>query len=177
MSPKIKAMGSIIAILIGIFTVLFGDNMIERMTGENPLIPRPSPTPDMSAPTWARSFERDFPPDFWSEGTHVYTLMIVCDTFLDSDDGRVTTTKTFHVSREEAVRQGPVYLRLGGLATGQIEGDWIDTIHPSQATVGVVTLLDRTLEEAELLPSDCNLTISWDDGLPHVLAEQAPFQP
>jgi len=123
------------------------------------------------AKNWAVNFEYRFPPNFWSAGTHQYTLVSNCPSIPDAG-GRYT--QSFEVSESAPVLPGDVFLRLGGLRAA---GAPVTTIHPSQSTVAALSQVDITQSEAERVVADCTVTISWDGGAPVTLTAGTPYQP
>jgi hypothetical protein len=154
------------ASLIGIFVFLTG-------TPDLPTIfstPGEASTPGSS---WVVAYEHEFPSDFWTPGTHDYTLTISCPL---TEPTRDTVSHSFEVSEEAASIPGAVYLRVTGLRDAPFEeGELLETIHPNQPTIARVSLTYPTVEEAQVASQDCQLFISWDGRSPQSLLSAAPY--
>ena len=129
-------------------------------------------------PNWAISFEYRFPAGFWAAGTHEYTLGFNCPNIKDLDSNPFIgeRTNSFIVSQDAGLLSGDVYFRGSGLWDGQIEGNFVDQIHPQQTTAAAWSLIEMTQPEAQLAPRDCIITITWDGGTPKQLTPGSPFQ-
>ncbi len=72
----------------------------------------------------------------------------------------------------------PVYLRLGGLSTNTLGPPNVQTIHPDQLTIALVTIVGTTEEQAALAAEslDCEVIIVWDGGAEE-LSPMEPYRP
>jgi branched-chain amino acid transport system substrate-binding protein len=123
------------------------------------------------ATNWRVDFSYRFPDNYWSVGTHQYTLVSNCPGLPPEDSN--TWTHSFDVSDGAAVLAGDVYLRLSGL---RHEGAEVSAIHPSQSTVAQLSWAEMTRSEAEQYAAACAVTVSWDGGAPVTLTAGAPYQ-
>jgi hypothetical protein len=133
-------------------------------------------TPTLSATeasNWAIVFEYQFPADFWTVGTHEYTLESDCPSIQGSSG---TRTQMFEVSEDATLLSNKVYLRVSGLRDSTIEGASVAQIHPSQSTSAVFSLIDATRSEAELAMGNCRVTVKWDGQSPIFLTPGLPFR-
>lgn len=135
--------------------------------------PTTSPVPaDTEAANWRIDYEYRFPTNFWSAGTHEYTLAASCPNIPEQNG--LSWTQSFDVSEGAPVLSGDVQLRLSGLRAA---GEPVTAIHPSQSTVAALSWVDTTRSDADQLAADCTITISWDGGAPVTLAVGTPYQP
>lgn len=173
----------------GIFLVLFIILFLtacSTITSTTVQSPKPTTAPPTLLPTavpprnipgaWAISFEYPFPSSFWNEGSHRYGFLIDCPILLE--ENITGEWRWFNTVDEAQLFESPIFLRLGGLSHGLLAPIVIDTIHPEQATIAVVTILGVTLENAELATSspDCEVLIRWDDKATEILSAGEPFQ-
>jgi hypothetical protein len=174
----------------GIFLIFFTTLFFTACSTTNPATvqsPQPTTAPPTLLPTavpprntpgtWAISFEYSFPSNFWDKGTHLYGFFVDCPTLIEETIGG--EWRWFNATDEAQLFESPIFLRLAGLSHGLLAPIEIDTIHPEQATIAVVTILGVTLENVELATSspDCEVLIRWDDKTPKNLVAGEPFQP
>jgi hypothetical protein len=152
-----------------------------------PTATRPKPTPTKPAPTraapatataagaeatnWRVDFSYRFPDNFWTAGTHQYTLVSNCPGL--PPEANTSWTNSFDVSEGAAVLPGDVYLRLNGL---RHEGTPVSAIHPSQPTVAQLSWVEMTRSDADQYAA-CTVTVSWDGSAPVTLSAGTPYQP
>ena len=134
--------------------------------------------PPAENPNWAISFEYRFLDNYWSVGTHEYTIESFCPNVEIDEAGTHggSNTQTFEVSESAALLPGDVYLRISGLKDKPLDAESVEKINPFQTTTAVWTLIEMTQEEAELATTDCTVTISWDGGPSKLLKPGFPFQ-
>ena len=133
---------------------------------------------DTGVANWATTFEYRFPSTFWAEGTHTYTIVMVCPK---RPDRNVIATKTFRVSGDPKMLGGNVdrvvYLHdTGPRRDISPNSESVAFIGNLQVTVGIVSYERLTSSAAESLSADCEGRISWDGGAPQPLIPQTPFQ-
>jgi branched-chain amino acid transport system substrate-binding protein len=124
------------------------------------------------ATNWRVDYSYRFPENFWSAGTHQYTLVSNCPGLPPEESN--SWTHSFEVSEGAAVLSGDVYLRLSGL---RHEGAEVSTIHPSQPTLAQLSYAEMTRSDAEQHAAACTVTVSWDGGAPVTLTVGTPYQP
>lgn len=128
--------------------------------------------------SWAISFTHEFPVDFWSSGPHEYALVTRCPIL--AGGGETATRQTFVVTEAAPLHNGPIYLRLGGLSPGVTEQiiEPIQSIHPQQPTIAVVTYPGLPQEVLEAMAQECEVVIAWDgENNVETLKPQTPFEP
>jgi len=133
--------------------------------------------PEAQPGTWAVSFSYEFPPGFWPEGLHRYGFYMDCPVMQQFNVP--SEYVDFTVTPETAAFDSPVYLRLGGLSTGALAPINLDSIHPDQATVAVVTVLGVSEDQAQQAgqTSECEVVIGWDAVNATTLNAAEPFRP
>ncbi len=190
MSKNWRDIIALIALMVAITVLLFGNNLVEQLTGcsirellrqscqasESPTSTPTAMTSDSEVPNWAITFEYRFPAGFWSVGTHEYILQSNCPNI---EDRSGTWNNIFSVSESAQLLSGDVYLRLGGLKYGPQSPDQaqdIEKIHPLQTTTAAMNITDITKVDAGLALKDCNISIEWDGGTSKQMTPGLPFQ-
>lgn len=129
---------------------------------------------DFEGGGWAITFTRDFPPGFWTEGSHVYTMALVCDPILDQP---MRTDPVFlDASSSEEVSAEPVYVRLVGLSHLLLGPRTLNAINPAQPTTAALTVLGISSDGAQKARSSCAGAFFADGGDPMPLLPQEPFR-
>jgi len=148
---------------------------------KKPALPPATVRPTLAPPTqaqpatagpahWAVPFEYRFPAGFWSAGIHQYSLVGSC-----SGEAPGSVTRDFTVSDNFAPITDDVYLRWAALRKGNVYGEPVEGINPSQSTVAAIVFDATTESEAELMAANCTGTVSWDGGAPQPLLPQTPL--
>lgn len=123
-------------------------------------------------PYWVVTWELIFAPEYWSIGTHEYTIDASCPNYPDSNGN---WTNTFDVSEDASLLPGKVYLRFAGVKKQPIGiAPSLDKIHPAQATVALFGNIGTHAED-EQLSTDCTVTLSWDGGEKQVMFVGKPY--
>lgn len=123
---------------------------------------------------WAIAFSHDFEPGFWDEGSHTYSLSLVCPAALT--EPLVVPGLSFVANPRAKVLAGPAYLRLVGLSTSKIGPRDLGTISTAQPTTAIVTLIGIA-EDAAREATVCEGTVSFDSSGSANLLPGQPFQP
>lgn len=123
---------------------------------------------------WAISFAREFEPGFWTEGSHVYILALVCPAlgdplrtqpiFLEADGAQETLNEM-------------IYVRLVGLSHLVLGPKTVNSINPRQKTTAVLTSIGASANAAREAFETCQGAILIDGQDPLPLAPGEPFQP
>ncbi|MFV2043362.1 MAG: hypothetical protein ACC700_09055 [Anaerolineales bacterium] len=110
-------------------------------------------------------------------GFHRYALRVDCPIL--AQEGLAGEWRGFVVSNDSSLLNTPVYLRLGGLSTGTLGLPNVQTIHPDQLTIAVVTILGVTEEQASVAAEsdDCVVFVAWDGSRAEQLAPAEPYKP
>ncbi len=136
-----------------------------------PTIP-PVPLLPTEIANWTMQWTFPFDPEFWSEGSHSYTLVQNCPNALPAvakNSGKIT----FQVSKQTSLVPGDVYLTENGLI-GFTQAN--NSIHPSQRTQANISIFSLTHSDANFLEKDCRGSITWDDKPPRTLIPLGPWQ-
>lgn len=121
--------------------------------------------------TFAVSFTRTFPPEFWEPGPHAYRLVITCPARQVGPP-----VVRFEVS-EDAPSSGTVYLRFDGPGRSILSPADLAAVNPDDTTVAVVTLAGMNEIAAEEAREDCDGTVVYDGLDPESLEPGPPFSP
>ena len=127
--------------------------------------------PTTETTNWVFTLEYRFPTGFWSTGSHSYSFAFSCPN--ETPD---SVTRDFTVSDNFPPISGDVYLRWGSQKIGNLWGEVVEGINPSQSTVAAIVWEGLTKSEADWRASNCQGTISWDSGATESLSAQIPFQ-
>jgi len=125
---------------------------------------------------WAIPFSYEFPAGTWHVGFHRYALRVDCPIL--AQESLAGEWRDFVVTKESAPINTPIFLRLGGLSTGTLGPPGIQTIHPDQLTIALVTILGVTEEQAlaAAASQDCEVVVVWDGGAEE-LSPAEPYRP
>lgn len=137
-------------------------------------LPPASMPEDFEVTPWAIAFSHDFEPGFWDEGTHTYSLSLVCPAALT--EPLAVPGLSFVADPRAQVLAGPAYLRLVGLSTSKIGPRNLGTISTAQPTTAIVTLIGIA-EDAAREATDCEGTVSFDRSGSASLLPGQPFRP
>jgi len=138
-------------------------------------LPTAVPPPEFSAGDWAISFIHEFPENAWAEGAHRYQFFARCPVITLEDVS--TEWVFFKVTEEEKIYEDPIFLRINGLSQGVLAPVTMDTVHPEQPTVAVITFLGVSDHIAELAAENCEVFVRWDDKPPQQLTIGGVFLP
>lgn len=130
----------------------------------------------VQAGEWAIPFAYQMPDGTWGVGFHRYALHIDCPIL--AQDNLAGQWRDFVATKDVAPLNTPVYLRLGGLSTNTLGPPNVQTIHPDQLTIALVTIIGATEEQAALAAEslDCEVVIVWDGGAEE-LSPMEPYRP
>ena len=171
---------SFVLLVAGLLVVACGPAQPRPLLPELPTAVQPRANQLLASQggAWAISFLHEFPADFWSSGPHEYALVTRCPIL--TGGGETATRQTFAVTEDAPLYNGPIYLRLGGLSqdvTDQIV-EPIQSIHPQQPTVAVVTFPGLPQEVLEAMAQECEVIVAWDgESNVETLKPQTPFEP
>ena len=129
---------------------------------------------DFEVTPWAIAFAHDFEPGFWDEGSHTYTLSLVCSAALT--EPLVAPGLRFVADPRAQILAGPAYLRLVGLSTSKTGPRNLETISTAQRTTAIVTLIGIA-EDAAREATACEGTVSFDSSGSESLLPGQPFRP
>ena len=133
--------------------------------------------PDTQPGSWAIPFTYQFPEGTWGVGFHRYALRVDCPIL--AQESLAGEWRDFVVTNETSPLNTPVYLRLGGLSTATLGPPNVQTIHPNQLTIAVVTIIGVTEEQASVAgeSEDCEVIIGWDGSRAEELSPAQPYRP
>ncbi len=133
--------------------------------------------PETQPGSWAIPFSYQFPEGTWEVGFHRYGLRVDCPTL--GQASLAGEWREFLVRNEANVLDAPVYLRLGGLSTATLGPPNLQTIHPDQLTIALVTVIGVTEEQAAAAANseDCEVVVGWDGTRVQELLPAQPFRP
>jgi hypothetical protein len=116
------------------------------------------------------------PDDAWRIGFHRYALHVDCPIL--AQDSLAGEWRDFVVTNDVTPLNVPVYMRLGGLSTGALGPPNVQTIHPDQVTIALVTIVGVTEEQAAIAAEspDCEVVVVWDGGAEE-LSTAEPYRP
>lgn len=135
----------------------------------------PASLPDEIDPDqWAVGFSHDFGPGFWSEGPHVYRLVLDCPEVVDEP---VQTDISFFSVRSDAPAfDDEVYLRAAGLSTSPLGPIDVNLVNDGQETTALLTVIGLTQDQVDLA-ADCEGEVEFDDGQAEPMLPGDPFRP
>jgi hypothetical protein len=109
-------------------------------------------------------------------GFHRYALHVDCPIL--AQDSLAGQWRDFVVTNDVTLFNAPIYLRLGGLSTGTLGPTNVQTIHPDQLTIALVTIIGVTEEQAVIAAesSDCEVVVVWGGGAEELSAME-PYRP
>lgn len=142
--------------------------------------PTPLPTavpPDQGATgNWAIGFRHEFPTGSFGEGRHRFRLLVHCLVLVAQDIN--SDWQFFEISDQAPLQPGPVYLRLAGLSSDPLASQALasGTLHPNQKVVAVMHWVGIPRASADLVASQCETLIFWDNTGRQSLAVGEPFQ-
>lgn len=138
-----------------------------------PTVP-PTNVPQTERGDWALAFQFEIPPDLWAVGPHRYRIQVHCPDILEDF---TTDWIYFDVVEDVQLQPSPVYLRLDGLSTGQLDPINLKDIHPQQESIAVISLIGLTEENIDLAIENCACLFRWDNDFIRVMEPQEPFLP
>lgn len=129
---------------------------------------------DLEGGGWAITFTRDFEPGFWSEGSHAYTMALVCDPLLDQP---MRASPVFiEVTPSQQVIDDTVYLRIVGLSHLLLGPRTLDSINPEQRTKAALTVLGTSASAAQEAFATCTGAFFADSDEPLPMTPEEPFR-
>lgn len=137
-------------------------------------LPPASMPDDIDSAQWAVPFSHEFGADFWTEGPHVYQLVLDCPGI--GQDRVESQLVAFRAGSEHPTIDQPVHLRLSGLSTttmGTPDLQFVSTMQDTIALLTVVGITEGQRDAAE----ECTGEVRWDDGQSAPLLPGEPFRP
>lgn len=134
----------------------------------------PTNVPQIEPGEWAVAFQFEAPSDLWAVGPHRYRIQLHCPEILED---RVTEWIYFDVTEDVELLPTPVYFRMEGLSTGQLDEINLLDVHPQQENIAVVTLIGLTEDNVDLAVQNCAVFFRWDNDFIRVMEPQEPFLP
>lgn len=125
---------------------------------------------------WAIPFSYQMPEGTFGIGFHRYALHVDCPIL--AQDSLAGQWRDFVVTNDVTLFNAPIYLRLGGLSAGTLGPTNVQTIHPDQLTIALVTIIGVTEEQAVIAAesSDCEVVVVWGGGAEELSAME-PYRP
>ena len=125
---------------------------------------------------WAIPFSYQMPEGTFGIGFQRYALHVDCPIL--AQDSLAGQWRDFVVTNDVTPLNTPVYLRLGGLSTGTLGPPNVQTIHPDQLTIALVTIIGVTEEQATIAAEspDCEVVVVWGGGAEE-LSPMKPYRP
>ncbi len=152
--------------------------LLAGCSGAEPLrgvdLPPASLPDEIGSEQWAVAFTHEFGPGFWTEGPHVYRLVLDCPEAVD--ELLQTDISLFAARPDVPTRDRPVYLRAAGLATTPLGPTGVQFISTEQDTVALLTVIGLSEERARAA-TGCEAEVEFDDGRAGAMRPDEPFRP